>query len=254
MGTRAHCDRFDDRFHPANILFSQLFWSEPQIYTIEKESVLQISIKSRTYSRIVEMSGASPPPPAAPGSNLSYEEIKQQSQQKEALRVSQLYGSGAGAAKSLTMAGKKKQGNTFVSEGIIHFPFDPEVDLENAKIKVFNCREIHKGEGRAAFGGGVRLFEQAVTSASASFNEVLSALSVCLKLKLEPTELAALLAEFRCVETFKRKGRVNSRVVIKPFVTGLIRLAETLREHYRQKHKKECEDFHEKHVQVKKNI
>ena len=140
------------------------------------------------------MSGNSPTAPSAQGSVLSYEEIKQLSQQKEALRVSQLYGSGAGAAKNLTMAGKKKQGNTFVSEGIIHFPFDPEVDLENAKIKIFNCREIHKGEGRAAFGGGVRLLEQAVTSASASFNEILSSLSVTLKLKLEPTELAALLA------------------------------------------------------------
>ena len=140
------------------------------------------------------MSGNSPTAPSAQGSVLSYEEIKQVSQQKEALRVSQLYGSGAGAVKNLTMAGKKKQGNTFVSEGIIHFPFDPEIDSENAKIKIFNCREIHKGEGRAAFGGGVRLLEQAVTSASASFNEILSSLSVTLKLKLEPTELAALLA------------------------------------------------------------
>ena len=197
-------------------------------------------------SSAIIMSGASPPPPAV----LSHEEIKQLSQQKEALRVSQLYGSGAGAAKNLTMAGKKKQGNTFVSEGIIHFPFDPEVDLENAKIKVFNCREIHKGEGRAAFGGGVRLLEQAVTSASASFNEILNALSTTLKLKLEATELAALLAEFRCVETFKRKGRVNSRVIVKPFVSGLIRLAESLREQYRHKHRKECEDFHDRHVQV----
>ena len=58
------------------------------------------------------------------------------------------------------------------------------------------------------------------------------------------------LPEFRCVETFKRKGRINSRVMVKPFVTGLIRLAETLREQYRQKQRKECEDFHDRHVQV----
>ena len=38
--------------------------------------------------------------------------------------------------------------------------------------------------------------------------------------------------------------------MVKPFVTGLIRLAETLREQYRQKQRKECEDFHDRHVQV----
>ena len=38
--------------------------------------------------------------------------------------------------------------------------------------------------------------------------------------------------------------------MVKPFVTGLIRLAETLRESYRQKQRKECEDFHDRHVQV----
>ena len=38
--------------------------------------------------------------------------------------------------------------------------------------------------------------------------------------------------------------------MVKPFVTGLIRMAETLRESYRQKQRKECEDFHDRHVQV----
>ena len=154
-----------------------------------------------------------------------------QSNPKELLRVSLLYGSGVESAKAMTMAGKNLRLGThpLVNTGTVdtHFPYT-DADVAAARRKVFENREINAG-------AGVRALELAITSASISFNELQRALIMSLKLKLTPSELAALLAAFRCVDTFKRKGKAMSRVVVKPFVTGLIRLAESLRGAFRQR-------------------
>ena len=76
--------------------------------------------------------------------------------QRELLRVSQLYGSGVGGVKA-KFKGDPGRNKSIVSDGSAHFPFG-EHDLFHAKQKVLECREIHHG-------GGVRVLEQAVTSA-----------------------------------------------------------------------------------------
>jgi len=157
---------------------------------------------------------------------------------KDLLRVSQLYGSGVAAAQALTMAGKPLRlgSHPLVNTGPVdtNFPYT-DADLASARRKVFENRELHAG-------AGVRALELAITSASISFHELQRALVMCLKLQVTAAELAALLALFRCVDTFKRKGRVLSRVVVKPFLTGLMRLAETLRDAFRQKVRQEHEE------------